>query len=323
MADIPIQITNATGIVHVQISDPFTIGVFIATAALAGFTMWLAIVSRNAAAEANKSTRASLAEVKNSNAEQKAFNDLLRRDIVSRLRPNIVLSNTSTEPEAQVNIASEAGSTVKKLSYHPNFKNDGLVEASAIKIHHKVMDKVVNLEEILKQENEIKQNVIEIEGSVFQESRTVHEIIQWEAKPSNVSVVVWFTYGYLGNQSDEIIYDLQFFGYGGSAVRVIPYRSLDIATGRPERIKRTDTGSESLTSKQQDEQTRKATYDQIMIGAQITIGVTLMAIGLSIFLVQVHEPSLIFKAVFIGAFAAYVIAGLVLLVRWFEKAKER
>ncbi|GEM_PF-5551390 len=83
-----------------------------------------------------------------------------------------------------------------------------------------------------------------------------------------------------------------------------------------------------MTSNELSEKERMMTYDQIMMSAQITIGVTLMAIGVSITLTRIGIllTEDMFSSLDFGlsiASAAYILPGLILLWKGLEKCKKK
>jgi hypothetical protein len=124
------------------------------------------------------------------------------------------------EPDIDlVNYGTEFSGSSPNLSVYPNFVNRGKVDARNIKIHYKVFNKVVGLDEIVKHESEIMQNIIEIDGSIGPgQPKNIHTAnvknpaITWQRRspPITHSVAIWYTYDYLENEHGEVLYNVQF-----------------------------------------------------------------------------------------------------------------
>lgn len=215
MADV-MQLANGTQTVIIQ-SDPSTFGVYVATAILAAATIVLVFLTWRSLVATNRQTRES----------NRLTMEALR---LKQTELDSIIGKPNIEP---VNIAAEPQLVDGYLLYHPHFKNDGQVEATNIKIGYYVFDSVIDtLLELIAFEHDIKDNNFSVPGSVFKQSRRVDDLsIKWKPRDSLHSVVLWFTYEYLQNQHDQVIYNLHFKG-GGKAHKVIPYRSLDIEQAR-------------------------------------------------------------------------------------------
>jgi len=124
------------------------------------------------------------------------------------------------EPEIEiVRYTPETRSYSNEVMMYPNFKNVGKADSRNIKIHYRVFPNAVGLAEIVKHERDIKQNAIEVEGSIasgqsknLETANVKNPAIKWEKKDKQGthSVAVWYTYDYLDNEHGEILYNIQY-----------------------------------------------------------------------------------------------------------------
>lgn len=214
-----IQIPNGTHQVIVQVSDPNTILLVIVTIIVAIATWAVAFVTYRGNKESNQQTRNS--------------NDLLRTDLYARLKPILRVHNTGHEPPNP----NDPNIDPNIVQYHPNLRNDGMVEASHLRINYKVMEKEVDLEEIIRHEKEIEKHSIPYDGSISSSGGTVVvNAINLPRTDKTISAVLWINYKFLDDVDDTIIFNIICSGTGNHfrGVVVKNYTVSDIKRVRKE-----------------------------------------------------------------------------------------
>lgn len=86
-------------------------------------------------------------------------------------------------------------------------RNYGSVEAFNIKIHHKIYDSEQKIEQIVKDENEIKSTEKPVEGSILQ-GEEIEEVISKSYPPNEIKpkmVALWIEYSY-EDKTTEIVF---------------------------------------------------------------------------------------------------------------------
>ncbi len=191
--EIILFIANVTSL---QSHDHDTINLVYATIAIAiitaigiGITSWL--------------TRDSLNETRKSN-------ELLRMDIYARVKPLLRIHNTGHEPVDLHN--SNINHDI--VSYHPNLRNEGGTEASNLRINFKVMDREIDLEEIVRQENEIKKQSIPYDASILPNGVAVLNAVNLPRIDKKISTVLWINYKFLDDVEHLIIFNIISDGTG-------------------------------------------------------------------------------------------------------------
>lgn len=193
-----------------------TLGLFLATVALVLVNWWYLKKASSDTQESNKLTR-------ESNNEQRKFNELIRLDIINRLRPRLQVVNTGLE----ISESSFPG----KVRYYPNMANYGNIEANNIRIYFKVMDNTIsNVFDILKNKDEIHRNQIIAQTSLAAgASMRIPNPVMWTKKENTNSVLIWIEYDFLDNLSDEVVYDVKFKATNFESM--IPYLQADLKKG--------------------------------------------------------------------------------------------
>ncbi|MDE1725048.1 MAG: hypothetical protein KGH76_04010 [Thaumarchaeota archaeon] len=184
--DPTIQISNGTHQVILQITDPNTFWLVIGTFVLAVITLIGIIWS-------NKNTQRS--------------NKLLQTDLYARVKPLLRIHNTGHEP---INPMVDPN----LVDYHPNLRNDGMTEASHLRINYKVMDREVDLEEIVRQENEIEKQSIPYDGSILPNGIAVLNAVNLPRTDKKISTVLWINFKFLDDVDYTIIFNIIFDGTG-------------------------------------------------------------------------------------------------------------
>lgn len=187
--DQVIQIPNGTHQVIVQVADPNTFWLVIGTFVLAIITLIGIIWS-------NKNTQRS--------------NKLLRTDLYARLKPILRIHNTGNEP---IN-SNEPNFDSNIVHYHPNLRNDGAVEASHFRINYKVIEREVDLEEIVRQQKEIEIRSIPYDGSIVSNGIATVNAINLPHTDKTISAILWINYKFLDDVSDSTIFNIIFSGTG-------------------------------------------------------------------------------------------------------------
>jgi hypothetical protein len=123
--------------------------------------------------------------------------------------PDLELVNPKIEPGT--------GSTITLV---PNYRNDGKVPASNVRVNYKIFDLVVTEEDIVRVESEIKSSFIEVPGSVYPtKSINIRALkldktaIEWSKKdpPKPQSVALWYTYVYGESETPgETLFHVQY-----------------------------------------------------------------------------------------------------------------
>jgi len=132
-----------------------------------------------------------------------------------------------------VNFHPEISGSNRTLKLFPNFRNDGIA-ARNIKIHHKVMDKFVDLKEILALRQEIKKSVIKVPGTVrHSDSVNLNDGkedsgIAFPNSDGSRSVVLWFNYDFGDKENGEVVFDLRYVGIYPISKHPIRYTRSDI-----------------------------------------------------------------------------------------------
>jgi hypothetical protein len=104
----------------------------------------------------------------------------------------------------------------KSLKLFPNFRNDGIA-ARKIKIYYKVMDKLVDLKEIVAKKREIQKSFFDVPGtvrhgdSVNLNDGNPESGISFPTQGSK-SVVIWLIYRYGNDSEGEVVIDLRYNG---------------------------------------------------------------------------------------------------------------
>jgi hypothetical protein len=114
----------------------------------------------------------------------------------------------------------------KITNYHPNLRNDGNVPVSDVRIYYKTMDRVVNLNEIIDMENQIKSQSIVYEGSVLPSQSARVDAVVLPRTDNESSSIFWLEYDFGENGCTEVIFDVRFKDY--SRTRTITYLHSDI-----------------------------------------------------------------------------------------------
>lgn len=186
--DSIIQVANGTHQIIIQVSDPNTVGLVIATLIIAGVTFFGILLS-------NKRTR-------ESNDALKESNRLLRIDILARYRPILQLHNRGIEPLDKPNDTL--------AHYHPNLRNDGNVEAKHIRIYYKTFQKTIEIIDIVKEEEDIKKHQIPYDASILPNGVAVVNAIDLPVTNNEITVIFWIEYKFLASEEDQIIFNVVF-----------------------------------------------------------------------------------------------------------------
>lgn len=136
--------------------------------------------------------------------------------------PLVQIVNFGIEPPA----SAEENTT----RYHPNLRNDGNVPVSNIRIHYKVMDRVVSKNDIIRMEDEIKSQIIIYEGSISPTHSARVDSVELCRTTEEASAIFWLVYDFDDNKSTEIVYDVRFKNF--KHTRHITYLHSDIARAR-------------------------------------------------------------------------------------------
>ena len=130
-----------------------------------------------------------------------------------QITPIIQIVNFGVEPPDPSN--------PQKTNYHPNLRNDGNVSVNNIRMYYKVMHRVVDLDDIVREKDEIRRQYIPYEGSIFPNGSARVNPIILEKTDKEISVVFWIDYDYGENESSAIIFNIQFQNFKNT--RVTPY----------------------------------------------------------------------------------------------------
>ena len=126
--------------------------------------------------------------------------------------PILQIVNRGVEPPSSADVNS--------AKYHPNLRNDGDVAVSNVRIYYKAMNRVVTLGDIVRQEREIRSNVIVYEGSILPAGSARVDPMDLPRTKDEASTVFWIEYDFGANESTEIVFDLRFKNF--NCVKVIP-----------------------------------------------------------------------------------------------------
>jgi len=178
--------------------------------------------------------QASNQELKESNMLTRLSMDLSKDQIKAAIHEPIVTI---------VNLTPEITGRTKVLRLFPNFRNDGEVALRNTKIYYKVMDEVVELKEIVAQEQDIRESVIDVPGTIISGAPiNLHDrgddIGIPFPKSGTKSVVVWFTYNYFEEFNSETVFDLRYDGIMPLSKSPIRYTKIDIEQARGSLLKK-------------------------------------------------------------------------------------
>ena len=138
-----------------------------------------------------------------------------------------------------VNIHPESVARDVTLRLFPNFRNDGETALRNTRIYYKVMDRFLELKEIVRREEEIKQSVMEVPETIIpHESKNLNdgrEGIPFPTTEGPKSVVVWFIYNYMEDYNSETVFDLRYQGKNPVSKSPLRYSRTDIQRERAER----------------------------------------------------------------------------------------
>lgn len=107
----------------------------------------------------------------------------------------------------------------QKTKYHPNLRNDGHESVSNIRIYYKIMDRIVDLNDIIREQEEIKKRAILYEGSILPGDSARVNAIDLDRTDKEISVVLWLEYDYGVNQTNEIIFNIHFRNFEKTDVK--------------------------------------------------------------------------------------------------------
>lgn len=127
--------------------------------------------------------------------------------------PIVQIVNTGVEPPDPTN--------KNHTKYHPNLRNDGTTSVSNIRIHYKIMDRVVDLSDIMREKDDIRKRVILYEGSILPSGSARINPIDLERTEKEVSIIFWLEYDFGINESTEIIFDIRLKDF--QTTGVVPY----------------------------------------------------------------------------------------------------
>ena len=142
----------------------------------------------------------------------------------SSYEPTVQIVNTGVEPPDPAN--------PQRTKYHPNLRNDGTVPVSDIRMYYKIMNRVVDLADIIREKSKIRKTYIPYEGSILPNGSARVNPIDLERTEKEISVVFWIDYDYGENESSEIIFNVQFKNFQNT--RVILYDHSVIAKAERE-----------------------------------------------------------------------------------------
>ncbi|MDE1812752.1 MAG: hypothetical protein KGH85_07800 [Thaumarchaeota archaeon] len=186
--DQAIQVSNGTHQIIVQVSDPNTIWLVIATVVLAIATWFVVWITHRGNKESNQFTRES--------------NDLLKLDITNKIRPDLQVVNFSPEPLRE-------GDTTAR--FFPNIINYGTTSAHSIRIYFKTYLSINNLTDFVKDEDEIKSAIfMPYDGSLLptQPLRFIMPI-EYPLNGQPIRVMVWIEHKFLENNVNEVIFSIR------------------------------------------------------------------------------------------------------------------
>lgn len=136
-------------------------------------------------------------------------------------KPKIVQKTINEIPIIQiVNFGIEPPQNPNQptTDYHPNIRNDGKVSVSNVKIYYKVMHRVVELRDIIRDED-VRKACLPYEGSILPNQSARINAIQLPKTHNEISVIFWIEYNFDENESNEIIYDIRFSDWKKSGIR--------------------------------------------------------------------------------------------------------
>jgi len=220
----------------------YTLYGVIISAVVAGATVFTAIWTRRSNERQRKDTKDYVdKQLKLQEDSTKALQESNRLTQESLKLKQSEYKTSLGKPELElVNDSLEYSGSSVTMRLYPNYRNDGKQDARNVRIYHHVFDKVVGLDEIVKLENEIKSSSIEVPGSVApSRSINLHTAnaqnksieMRRKDKPYPTSVAVWYTYDYLDNEHDEVIFNLQYTDTSPDN-KPIRYNSTEIAQTR-------------------------------------------------------------------------------------------
>jgi len=137
--------------------------------------------------------------------------------------PIVQIVNTGAEPTNSPNDL--------QTKYHPNLRNNGLVPVSNIRIYYKMMDRVVDFMDIIREKDDIKKRAIMYEGSMLPNDSTRVNPIQLTRTGNEVSIVFWLEYDFGVNESTEIIFDVRFKNFQNTGIITYVHSAIVKAEG--------------------------------------------------------------------------------------------
>ena len=156
----------------------------ISTIILAFATIWLVVVT-------NRNTR-------KSNEELVKSNDLLRTDMLARLRPRFAITNPSL-------VLFNSNPTKVKFDCRP--ENQGSIPLRNIKIHHYKQNTKPTLIDIVRDETEIKKQEKSWEMTLEPQWKLQDLNAEWELserEQKELWVIIWSEFEALGNKEETI-----------------------------------------------------------------------------------------------------------------------
>lgn len=107
----------------------------------------------------------------------------------------------------------------QKTKYHPNLRNDSQVPVSNIRIYYKTMDRIVDLQDIIRDREEIRKRVILHQGSILPGGSARVDAVDLDRVKKEISVIFWLEYDFGVNQTNEIIFDVRFKDFQNTDVK--------------------------------------------------------------------------------------------------------
>jgi len=174
--EIPIQIPNGTNQVIIQVGDPNTVWLVVATLIIAGVTFFGILLS-------NKRTRESI--------------ELSEKELKSRMIPLLQFENTNA------NLTTHKEQRIVRLT--AVLRNAGIVPARKI-IYRAFESNNTKINDIVKEGDKIKNSHMEI-GTIQQGgSRDFLNDIAWNPPDrAYTNWIVWFEYSYLDVPKEKIV----------------------------------------------------------------------------------------------------------------------
>lgn len=142
-------------------------------------------------------------QTQESNRLTRESNELLRLDIMERLRPKLEFQNCELKPKT-VN-----GKQIWEL--FPLLKNFGSVPVYNVTVYPYVVSGSVSLEELVKNEDKIKDSPnksVDKSGTLFPNDNFIIPMELTKLDQKLQSIILWVEYEFLNGIKEELIYDL-------------------------------------------------------------------------------------------------------------------